>query len=237
MATKYETPGIGGVPTPALPSAHDLRHRWFARVTAGELLGFLGPALAGALTAQTSAAVLATVMLAAGAVEGAVLGYFQAGVLRTLLSGFRIGTWTAATSAGAVVAWSVGVLPMLYGEQFTDWPTAVQIPVAVTASLILIFSIGVAQWTVLRHFTDRAALWILATAVAWIGGFLAFLLVAPPLWQPGQSPILVAAIGALGGAAMAAVMAWITGAFLPRVLTAEHLLPLRTEPDSEEVPQ
>ncbi|MGW4351887.1 hypothetical protein ACWELJ_07315 [Nocardia sp. NPDC004582] len=222
-------------PASGLPRAEDLRRRWFARVTMGELLGFLAPALAGALTVHAGAAVLAAVMLAAGAVEGAVLGYFQAGVLRTLLSGLRIGTWTAVTSAGAVVAWSIGVLPMRYGERFGDWPTAVQVPVAVTAALILIFSIGVAQWAVLRRFTDRGALWILATAVAWIGGLLAFMLVAPPLWQPGQSPVLVAAIGVLGGAAMASVMAWITGAFLPRVLAADHLLPLDTDSHAEEV--
>ncbi|MFE3755871.1 hypothetical protein ACFXO9_16350 [Nocardia tengchongensis] len=232
MATKYETPGIGAA---AMLLAHDLRHRWFARVTMGELLGFLAPALAGALTVHASTAVLAPVMLAAGAAEGAVLGYFQAGVLRSVLPGFRSGTWTAVTSAGAVVAWSIGLLPMLYGERFGDWPIAVQIPVVVAASLFLLFSIGVAQWTVLRRFTDRAALWSLASAVAWIGGLLAFLLVAPPLWQPGQPPALVAAIGLLGGAAMAAVMAWITGAFLPCVLAAEHLLPYRTDPADKEV--
>ncbi|MGV9665243.1 hypothetical protein [Nocardia niigatensis] len=202
-----------------------LRRRWFTRVTTGEFLGFLAPAIGGALTAHASAAVLVTVMLAAGAVEGMALGYFQAGVLRTVLSRLRIRDWMTVTAAGAVVAWSVGVLPMIAGERFGGWPAWAQIPVAVAGALIVVFSLGVAQWTVLRRFTDRAALWILANAVAWIGGLIAFMLVAPPLWQPGQPPILVAAIGVLAGAVMAAVMAWVTGAFLPRVLAAGHLLP------------
>ncbi|WP_196054699.1 hypothetical protein [Nocardia aurantiaca] len=214
-------------PAHAIAPAHDLRRRWFARVSAGEFLGFLAPALGGALTAHASAAVVVAVLLTAGAVEGAVLGYFQGGVLRTLLSRFRIRDWMAATSAGAVVAWSVGMLPMLYGEQFGEWPTWAQVPVAVAGALIVVFAIGVAQWTVLRRFTDRTALWILANAVAWISGLIAFTVVAPPLWQPGQSPILIAAIGALGGVAMAAVMAWVTGAFLTRVLADGHLLPPR----------
>ncbi|WP_083914057.1 hypothetical protein [Nocardia concava] len=211
--------------TSALPVSpeRDLRRRWFTKVTTGEFLGFLTPALVGALTVHASAAVLVPAILAAGAVEGAVLGYFQGGVLRTWLSGLRIRDWMAATAAAAVLAWSVGVLPMLFGERFGEWPAWAQIPVAVTGALVMVFSIGVAQWMVLRRFTDRAALWILANAVAWIGGLVAFMLVAPPLWQPGQPPILIAAIGALAGAVMAAVMAWVTGAFLARILTEEHM--------------
>ncbi|MFD7845288.1 hypothetical protein ACFV4K_20435 [Nocardia sp. NPDC059764] len=203
----------------------DLRRSWFTRVTVGEMLGFLAPALAGSLTAHTSAAVLVMSMLGAGAVEGTVLGYFQAGVLRTRLSRLRSRDWMVATAAAAVLAWTVGVLPMLYGEQFGEWPVWAQIPVAVAGSLIMVFSIGIAQWMVLRRFTDRAALWILANAVGWVAGLLAFTLVTSPLWQPGQPPILVAVIGILGGAVMAAVMAWVTGIFLALVLADDHLLP------------
>ncbi|MFE3055939.1 hypothetical protein [Nocardia sp. NPDC059239] len=227
---EYRTRHSGAVveptaPASAVPAARgvrEVRARWFAMVTAGEFLGFLVPALAGALIAHASGAAVAAVMLTAGAVEGAVLGYFQARVLRTLLSCLRIREWMAVTSAGAVVAWSIGVLPMLYGERFGAWPTWAQVPVAVAGSVIVVSSIGVAQWTVLRRFSDRSALWILANAVAWIGGLIAFTVVAPPLWQPGQPLILTAAIGALGGAAMAAAMAWVTGAFLTQVLADGH---------------
>ncbi|MVU78354.1 hypothetical protein GPX89_14000 [Nocardia sp. ET3-3] len=223
MTTKYERPGFGAAARPE-HSERDFRRSWFSTVTAGEFLGFLAPAGAGALAAHAHPGILAAAMIGAGAVEGAVLGRFQAGVLRTRLSGLRIRDWTAVTSAGAVVAWMVGVLPMLYGEQFGAWPTWAQVPVAVVASLVIVLSLGVAQWTVLRRFTDRARLWVLASAAAWIAGLAAFMLVAPPLWQPGQPPVLVGAIGALGGVAMAAVMAWVTGAFLTRVLADGHLI-------------
>ncbi|MEC3957923.1 hypothetical protein VMT65_33145 [Nocardia sp. CDC153] len=208
----------------------EFRRRWFTTVTAGEFLGFLAPAVAGALTAHASAAVVAVAMLAAGAVEGAVLGRFQAGVLRMRLSRLRIRDWTAATSAGAVVAWMVGVLPMLYGEQFGSWPTWAQVPAAVAGSLVIVFSLVVAQWMVLHRFTDRAGLWILANAAAWAAGLAGFMVVAPPLWQPGQPPFLVAAIGALGGVVMAAAMAWVTGAFQTRVLADGHLVTTEEEP-------
>ncbi|MFC9994039.1 hypothetical protein [Nocardia sp. NPDC127526] len=202
-----------------LPS---LRRRWFTRVTLGEFLGFAAPALGGALVADGRPAVVAGTMLFAGAVEGAVLGAFQAGVLRTVLSRLRIRDWVAATAAGGIVAWSVGVLLMLFGEKLGEWPIGAQIPVIAAGALIMVFALGIAQWIVLRRFTDRAVLWIWGTAVAWVAGLISFTLVTSPLWQPGQAVPLVAAIGALGGLVMAAVMAAVTGAFLTRVLAAGH---------------
>lgn len=47
---------------------------WFATVTPAEFLGFTVPSAAGALTADASAALVLPVLLAAGAVEGAVPG-------------------------------------------------------------------------------------------------------------------------------------------------------------------
>ncbi len=131
----------------------------------------------------------------------------------------------AATAAGAIVAWSVGILVMLFSEQLGDWPIWAQVPAVAAGALVMVFSLGLAQWIVLRRYADRAALWIWGTAVAWIAGLIAFTLVTTPLWQPGQSVPLVAAIGALGGLAMAAVMAAVTGAFLMRILAADNAAP------------
>ncbi|WP_157554646.1 hypothetical protein [Nocardia crassostreae] len=183
------------------------------------------PAVGGALAADAPAATLVATMLLAGAAEGVVLGSFQARVLRTVLSRLRIRDWVAATAAGAIVAWSVGILVMLFSEQLGDWPIWAQVPAVAAGALVMVFSLGLAQWIVLRRYADRAALWIWGTAVAWIAGLIAFTLVTTPLWQPGQSVPLVAAIGALGGLAMAAVMAAVTGAFLMRILAADNAAP------------
>ncbi|BEK88068.1 hypothetical protein [Nocardia seriolae] len=222
MATTHQAPGSG---VPVAYTGSDLRELWFTRVTVGAFLGFLAPAIGGALTAHAGTATLVAVMIVAGAIEGSVLGLFQARVLRTVLSRLRIRDWVIATAAGAVLAWSIGVLPMAFGDGFGDWPVWVRVPVIVVGSVVLVFSLGGAQWVVLRHFTDRAPLWILANAAAWGAGLTAFTLVSTPLWQPGQAPWLVAAIGALAGGVMAAVMAWVTGVFLSRILTGTHLLP------------
>jgi hypothetical protein len=79
----------------------------------------------------------------------------------------------------------------------------------------------------LRRHLARAEWWVAATAAAWCVGLLAFAVVTTPLWQPGQSTILVIAIGALGGLAMAATMAGITGWALTRLLGRERSEPTR----------
>ncbi|WP_205650659.1 hypothetical protein [Actinoplanes solisilvae] len=72
--------------TPAPPlRAGRLFRRWFVTVTAGEFLGFVAPATVGALTRDAPAAVGVGAVLAAGAVEGMMLGLAQATVLRRAL--------------------------------------------------------------------------------------------------------------------------------------------------------
>lgn len=195
-----------------------LWRRWVAAVTVGEFLGFLAPATAAAATAHAGAGVTAAAMLTAGAVEGAVLGAFQSSVLRSALPHWRTAPWIGVTAAAAVVAWTLGMMPMLFGEQVARWPLWVQIPAVVAAGLVVVFSLGVAQWTVLRHYCARAALWPWGNAIGWIAGLCVFTAVTTPWWQPGQSAAQIAAIGAVGGLAMAAAVAVVTGVFLVRTI-------------------
>lgn len=213
---------IAVTPGPKPAAAPGLWRQWFRQVTLGEFLGFCAPAVAGGITAGVRAGVLVAALLLAGIVEGGVLGYFQARVLRTVLPRLRIRDWVTATAVGAVLAWAVGSVPMLYGERLGDWPIWLQVPVIAAGVLVIVFALGGAQWFVLRRFTVRAARWIWANVVAWMAGLTAFALVTTPLWQPGQAVGLVVAIGVLGGLVMAAVMAAITGAFLTRILAPEH---------------
>lgn len=191
--------------------------RWFVLVTAGELLGFSAPAVVGALIAERSGVPAAGALLTAGAAEGATLGWFQARALRPVLPGLSSRRWVAATALGAVVAWSVGVL-FVITDGLSGWTRPAQVATFVTGGWVILLSIGVAQWVVLRAHVRGAARWIAATAAAWLAGLTVFTAFTSPLWQPGQSATLIALIGLVGGLLMAAAMAAVSGLFLVRLL-------------------
>ncbi|WP_433716013.1 hypothetical protein ACQP2U_19800 [Nocardia sp. CA-084685] len=193
------------------------RH-WFTSVTSGELLGFAAPAVTGAVVRDAAPLVAAVALLIAGLVEGSVLGWFQARVLRSAVPGMRPGDWIRATAFGALVAWSIGAVPVLAADGLDTWSPWTLVPAAVIGGIILLLSIGVAQWFVLRHFVIGANRWIWATSLAWLAGLLVFTAFTSPLWQPGQSTALVVLIGITGGMLMAATMAAVTGYFLIHIL-------------------
>lgn len=184
---------------------------WVLTVTAAEAAGFAVPAGVGALTAGSPPAVSLPALLAAGAVEGAVLGWGQAVVLRRVLPGFPARRWVAVTAGAAVLAYAVGLAPSTLAGLWTGWPPGVLIPVAAILGLVLLNSIGVAQWTILRRLVPAAGRWIAVTALAWLGGLAVFFAVSMPLWHPGQALAATIAVGLLAGLLMAATMAAITG--------------------------
>jgi hypothetical protein len=188
-------------------------------VTAAEAAGFAVPAGVGALTAGSSPAVSVPALLAAGAVEGALLGWGQAAVLRRVLPGFPARRWVVVTSAAAVLAYAIGLAPSTLAPLWAGWPAGVLIPVVALLGLVLLNSIGTAQWTILRRLVPRAGRWIAVTAFAWLGGLAVFLAVSMPLWHPGQALAAIVGIGLFAGLLMAATMAAITG------LTVRRLAP------------
>jgi hypothetical protein len=187
---------------------------WVLTVSAAELAGFAVPACAGALTAGAAAVVAVPVVLAAGVVEGFLLGWGQARVLATVVPALRRRQWIAATVAGAVLAYVVGLAPSTFATVWASWPAGVLVGVAVVLGAVLLGSIGVAQWLVLRRHVAWAGWWIPATAAAWLAGLTLFLAFATPLWHPGQAVALVIVIGIGGGLLMAVAMATVTGAAL-----------------------
>ena len=193
-------------------TARAIRWSWFRWTTAGEFAGFLVPALVGALTSSPQLLVLA------GVAEGAVLGVAQAVVLCRVDGGLRRRNWIGATALAAGFAWAIAMLVVHNGERLNALPLAALLPIAAVAGTGVLLSLGTAQWFVLRRHFARAHLWIWANALAWGAGLLVFTAVTTPLWQPGQSPVLIALIGALGGLLMAAAMAAVTGAYLTRVV-------------------
>jgi hypothetical protein len=183
--------------------------RWLALTTAGEVLGFAVPAVTGALTATYGVAGWrqAAALIVAGAAEGAALGMAQAVVLRRVVAGMNRSSWVLATALGAMLAYAMGMLPSAL------FPLALpaMVVIGAVAGSVLLGSIGMAQWLVLRRYRPRSASWIAVTACAWLLGLVVFFAIATPLWQPGQSVVLVAAIGLVAGLAMAVTVAAVTG--------------------------
>jgi hypothetical protein len=195
----------------AATSAGEIFRAWTGRATLGEFVGFSVPAVVAALTPATPVGLTVLLLIAAGFVEGAVLGFAQARVLHRILPALQPRRWVVATAAGASVAWAIGLLPMLTDGRLFDVPPTILVPVATVLGILLLGSIGTAQWLVLRSHVERSRWWIAATAAAWIGGLVVFTAVTTPLWQPGQAPVLTAATGVLGGLLMAATVATLTG--------------------------
>jgi hypothetical protein len=133
------------------------------------------PAAVGVAVTSASWGPLATLvaLVLAGSVEGEVLGTAQADCLYRL----RRRWWIVATSVGAAVAWSIGMLPSTFDLRWTA-ETAV---VAGVGGLMLLTSLPLAQYFVLRGHASRAARWIPINIAAWLLGIA---------WTLAPSPVV-----------------------------------------------
>jgi hypothetical protein len=183
--------------------------RWIVTVSAAEALGFaVASAVAlAAITGGLDGAAAFVLPVAGGAIEGALLGTGQ-----WLAMGRRRPpaiTWVGATTAGAAIAWTLGMLPSTLAADFrTPWAFAM---VGVGA-IALLASIPVAQWLTLgARFGGRrgAARWVpvnmAACAVAVLWTF------APSPFIDERSPVaLVATLYIVAGVLMAVTIATLT---------------------------
>ncbi|MEV2225934.1 hypothetical protein AB0E01_39595 [Nocardia vinacea] len=193
--------------------APGVRRRWFMACAGGGSIGFAMPALVSATMPDVVALPIA------GAIAGIVLGGFQAVALRSLLTGFGMRDWVLATAAGTPLASTVVSIFLRNGQWLADASTSVQASLAVAGALVLVFALGIAQWTVLRRWTERAVPWIVADAVGWTAGLVVLGLITVPLRQP----VPAAAIELLAGLVLALVSAAVTGAFLGYVLEPRYV--------------
>jgi hypothetical protein len=221
--------------------------RWVVANTVGETLGLgvtaavaIGLAATGDGERVSWIAAAALAMLLAGAFEGGVVGYAQWRVLRRPLPMVRARSWVGATVLGALVAWSLGMLPstvVSMGGQAGGEPpigTGLQLVLAAVMGFFLGPVLGVPQWVVLRRFVRRAGWWVLANSIAWAAGMPLIFLVAgslPPEPSPAVAVAAVVAACAGAGAVVGAVHGlWLvvlvrrlpTPATLARHAGAEH---------------
>jgi hypothetical protein len=160
--------------------------QWILANTVAETVGLGGTLLIGILLLSNAektvgvipAAVLA--VLAGTLIEGTVVGTMQWLVLRRPLKSMRWRSWALATALGALVAWTLGMIPSTFFFRGADTATTSTTPMsdlmvyalAAAMGLALGAILGVPQWLVLRRYVLKAGWWVLANALAWMLGMV-----------------------------------------------------------------
>ncbi len=185
-----------------------LRMRWTRAFVTGELVGFVPPALTGAVLVAADApdVVLVIGLVLAGSVEGAVLGWATGRVLVVALPGVRSRRWVAATTCAAAVAWLAGMGGSALIQAAGPWALVVVVPGFVVGLLAM----GVLQWWVLRNVVVGAGRWIPVTAAAWLVGVM-IPVIALSIVPNGAPLALHVVVGVASAVAMGATVGLITG--------------------------
>jgi hypothetical protein len=212
-----------------------LWRRWVVANVVGELIGFGGAATLSVLAMQAIGAshgftqVLVTIVgvLSVGAFEGLAVGVAQWRALRGALPSLSARAWIAATVAGAIVAWGVGMaIGTRLGDGTVASPGAAELPwPMVTVGAMAIGALAGSmlagpQWLVLRRAVPRAVWWVPAHGVAWaLGMLVAFGGVSLIDEQTALAQAMV--IGAGTGLAMGGVVSALTGLALVGLVAPE----------------
>lgn len=206
--------------------------QWVLANLLGELfgLGLVGSVgyttvrVFGEPSSITHTLAFAALAIALGAMEGAIVGYAQAKVLRRRLPQLR--SWVAATVVGAMVAWLLGMAPSTVmslvapasSEPPAELSDTLQLLLAAPLGLVAGAILGFPQWRVLRRHVARAGWWLVANALAW-GCGMPLVFVAAGV-RPTGTALFVVVVVAGSLAAAGAVVGAIHGAFLVRLLAA-----------------
>lgn len=201
-----------------------LQRRWVLAFTLGELIGFggipvLGAVIALALTASLDSAVrslaLYAVAVVGGLGEGAVLAWFQLRVLRDYLPRLHSRRWILLTAAAAAFAWACGMLaPTL--DDLIGLTIATQVAIWIPASLLILLSIGGAQAWALRGVVEFPQRWLTANVLGWLAG-LPWTFVLPALLPDGTPVTYWVITFVIAGVLMGLTAGAVTGAFLLRL--------------------
>lgn len=204
--------------------------QWIAANALGELLGLgtvgsLGFLIASKFDESVSRGAtisFALLMIMLGAFEGAVIGWAQWLVLRRIVNRLSIRDWVLASLIGAVMAWTLGMLPSTIvnlGSQgqstSLDFSEVQIILLASLMGVILGIILALPQWLVLRKYVVRAGWWFGANSLAWAFGMPLVFLVAGAVpegavaFQVIATMLLtIAAAGGIVGAIHGLVLVW-----------------------------
>lgn len=217
--------------------------QWILANGWSEMLGLGGTGLSvwllGLLLGKSSSilAILSTalgVVLVGATLEGALVGYAQARVLRTALPSLPPTRWVSATAIGAAVAWTLGMVPrtlFALSDATGGAPPASlggwKFLLAAAMGLLLGPVLGVPQWLVLRRHLPHSGLWIPANALGWALGMPVIFLGASALpTQPSIGLVLLAVgtvcllCGLCVGAVHGAVLVWMLSRVVAPTLSA-----------------
>jgi hypothetical protein len=191
---------------------------------AAGVLQATAPGAGAVLLGAVLAVVLGTLL------EGTLVGYAQAHVLGARLPALSPRRWIAATSLGAGIAWTLGMVPSTVTALAhlpsdpaaarlgpAELPTGPMLLLAALLGALLGPVLALPQWRVLRQFVPRAWRWLPANAAAWVVGMvIVFAGMHEVVWSRGVPATVdaVFSICAVAGLLVGAVH----GAVLVRML-------------------
>lgn len=196
---------------------------------AGETAGFAVVVAVMAATQDLSPAPHYALAVAAGGIEGALLGAGQAHAMSGLRLPRRVlRRWPVVTSAAAMLAWAIGMLPSSIAG--IAWGSAMAWAAAVVGGAVLLLSIPSAQYLLLRSAVPGASSWIGFNVLAWLVGIGWTFAPSPLVDQSTKTAALIAAYG-VAGLLMATTVAIITGLCWVGWLRRGVVRPAPSDPD------
>jgi hypothetical protein len=214
-----------GYAIPANGAGDEARHlvppllrRWVLAFVGGEIVGFglaapvsaIGIMAVDAVHGPVRALAVIAAGVAAGIVEGGVVGWAQWRVLREPLPAVGRRAWIGATAATAALAWTVGMSLGTLAAPESEPPFAIVAVGAAAFGAVVGALLGAGQALVLREHVRHPERWVLANSLGWtIGMVVAF--GGGGLVGEGVPVAAIVVVAALTGAVMALAPAVATG--------------------------
>lgn len=211
--------------------ARGLWWSWTVSCGAGEMIGISIAAGLAALMSQiigdpqslSQRMTVLCVMIFAGVLEGAAIGYFQWRVLRSVFRTLSASAWLTPTIAVAAIGWLVGMLqPIFFARNEEESVPSAEPSVLFVLSMAAAFGIaaggvfGFAQWFPLRRHADQAWIWIPANAFGW-GVAMVIIFVGATMPDESWSIWQIVPVGMITGVVAGLAIGGVTGIGLLRI--------------------
>jgi len=183
-------------------------YQWIAFYSIGEMLGIGTAAMVARFllieysqSTYTSSTVLtALVLILAGTIEGLIIGYVQWKSLSKLVTDFTPTRWITITTLASISGWLFILPPAVIVIFFFSQHFWLGNPHSILFTIItgLAFGglIGMAQYSIIKKFFNRALTWVLATAIGWSLSFV-FVYTALSLFSSPLYNIMLIAVACI----------------------------------------